>query len=292
MAIPLTDITAGTLEGKGAFDVLMRAAKVHLDEEFRKNRFKTDEYADIYLGTMTQVLQQSMQFVLMQAKADKEVALIEAQINHTNTQKDLVFQQKVNLITENANLVLQGDKLAAEKTLLAQQNVKMLEEIQLLQQQQVNLALDAANIPKQGQMLDAQKAKVDTDTAVSAQQVINLQSDKLVKDAQATQITKQTEKHDTEIAVLAQKVKTEQAQILDTVDGNAVTGVLGKQKALYTAQTDGFQRDAEQKAAKMFFDVWSVQRTTDEGISPAGAGLADTEISKVAQKLKSGIGVV
>lgn len=101
----------------------------------------------------------------------------------------------------------------------------------------------------------------------------------------------QIEKTQAEIDLLEQRRKTEIAQILDQVDGVDVTGVIGKQKTLYQAQTDGFARDAEQKMAKLMSDVWSVQRTTDEGISPAGAGISDAEIKKVIDKAKQGINV-
>lgn len=292
MTIALTEITEGKLNGKGAFDVLMNVARLHLDEEFRKNRFTTDQYAEIYLGTMTQVLQQSMQFALTKLRTEQEVALIAAQIEQTRAQTDLLFQQKVNLITENANIQLQGDKLIAEKLLLEKELLKVQEDILLAKQQNINLGLDAINIPKQGAMLDAQRAKVNADAAVSGQQLVNLQTENLQKIALTDQIKKQILKHDKEIEVLDHKANSEEAMIKDTVNGAAVAGVVGRQKALYQAQADGFQRDAEQKAAKMFFDVWSVQRTTDEGISPAGAGLADAEIAKVAAKLRLGIGAV
>ena len=36
--ITLNDLTAATVDGGGVFDVLMRANKVHLDQEFRAGR--------------------------------------------------------------------------------------------------------------------------------------------------------------------------------------------------------------------------------------------------------------
>ncbi len=66
-----------------------------------------------------------------------------------------------------------------------------------------------------------------------------------------------------EIALLEAKKATEQAQILDTVDGNPVIGLVGKQKSLYEKQADGFDRDAEVKALKILVDLYSVAKSSD-----------------------------
>lgn len=83
-----------------------------------------------------------------------------------------------------------------------------------------------------------------------------------------------------EIALLGQKTLTEEAQtkdvlsdgtvVYDTVSaGNtpgdaAVTepvgaGVLGKQQVLYDKQTDGFDRDAEQKLVKILSELYAIK---------------------------------
>lgn len=86
------------------------------------------------------------------------------------------------------------------------------------------------------------------------------QADLLVE--QANLVKDQSSKAQAEKDLLNQKKLTEQAQILDTVDGNAVVGIVGKQKALYTNQADGFLREAEVKAAKIFTDLWTIAKST------------------------------
>jgi hypothetical protein len=67
--------------------------------------------------------------------------------------------------------------------------------------------------------------------------------------------------------------------------------VVGRQKALYQAQTDGFTRDAEQKAAKLLVDTWSVRRTTDEGTVADGTNmLNDATVGRAITKLLDGVG--
>ena len=73
-------------------------------------------------------------------------------------------------------------------------------------------------------------------------------------------------------ALLVEQTESARAQTLNTrTDGVTVVGVLGKQKDLYTQQITSFQRDAELKAARVFADAWTVQKTIDEGLLPPPA---------------------
>lgn len=200
---PLTiaALTTEALNGTGVFDVLMRANKAHLDEEFTKNRIRGPEYATVYLGSVDAVLKTSLQFLVAQ-------------------QEVLKTQQEI------ANLEAQALQIAAQ-------------------------------------------------TAVS--------TDELLTSA------KNRAKSDGEIALLAQKTVTELAQ---TTSATAeADSVIGKQKTLYQAQTDGFARDAEQKAAKVLVDTWSVRRTTDETtIADDTNHLEDEVIGRAVTKLLFGVG--
>jgi hypothetical protein len=231
-AIAVTDLTQSTLEGTGIFDVLMRANKAHLEAEFNKNRIKGAEYATVYLGSLTQVMQTALQFLLTKEKTDLEAQLLQKQILLAQKQIDkataellqieaqtaLVNQQKLNAITENTVLVAQECKLRAEFDL----------------------------------------------------------------------ITSNTLKSNQETALLTQKTATERAQI--TALGVDADSVVGRQKALYVAQTNGFTRDAEQKAAKLMVDTWNVRRTTDEGtVADAVNNLNDAAVGRAVTKLLAGV---
>jgi hypothetical protein len=211
-AITNADLTTKSVTGTGVFDVLMQASAAHLESEFGKNRIKGTEYAEVYLGTMTQVLQTATQFLLSKQKADLEAQLLVKQIA-------LVEQQRLNAVTENTVLVAQECKLRAEYD------------------------LTMATILKVNQ----------------------------------------------ETALLSQKAATERAQIQNL--GVDEDSVLGRQKALYVAQTNGFTRDAEQKAAKVMIDTWNVRRTTDEGTVADGTNmLNDAAVGRAVTKLLTGVG--
>lgn len=230
--IELIDLTEATVAGSGAFDVLMRASKAHLEEEFASNRIRGTDYATVYLGSMTEVLAGSIKFLLDKDKAANEAALIEAQVRNmeaqillseeqvklTSAQVDLAKQQLLNSITENELLLKQMCKLEAEYDLIMEQKLKTIQET----------------------------------------------------------------------ALLAQKTSTERAQTIEAgVDDNSV---IGKQRLLYAAQTNGFHRNAEQSAAKLLVDSWTVRRTTDEGTVADGVNnLQDATIGRVIDKLLTGI---
>ena len=211
-AITTADLTSATLEGTGVFDVLMKANKAHLEAEFAKGRIKGAEYSTVYLGSLNQVLQTALQFLLTKQKTDLEAQLLVKQIA-------LVEQQRANAVLEGTVLVAQECKLRAEYDLT---------------------------------MASILKANEET-------------------------------------ALLSQKSATERAQT--TAMGVDADSVLGKQKALYAAQTNGFTRDAEQKAAKVMIDTWNVRRTTDEATVADGTNmLNDVAVGRAVTKLLAGVG--
>ena len=211
ITVTLPSLTEASLTGTGAFDVLMRALKEHLDTEYRAGRISGSDYANVYLGGLNQVMQTALAFVLQSQKAGLEAELIAKQI-------ELVNQQRINAEVEMQVLQAQVCKLQAEFDLIQEQKLK-----------------GAA-----------------------------------------------------ETALLTQKVVTERAQTLAV--GVDADSVLGKQKALYQAQTDGFKRDAEQKAAKLMVDSWNVRRTTDEGTVADGVNmLNDAAVGRAVTKLLNGV---
>lgn len=160
-----------------------------------------------------------------------------------------------SVMTASLAFLLQKDKADQEAHLIIQQ-------ILLATQQTANAVLE-------GTVLVAQKLKLDAEIIL-----INSTKDKTVE----------------ETALLLQKTVTEKAQILAA--GVDVNSVVGKQKALYSAQTDGFTRDAEQKAVKLMVDTWNVRRTTDENTTANATNkLQDSAVGAAVTKLLEGIGV-
>ena len=177
-------------------------------------------------------------------------------------------------------------------------------QAELLKTQELLVDQELANAVLQADIITKQATKLDSEIALLNQQLSNLTNDNL-KTTQETALVEQNvanaltgnqtlvlqqAKLDSEKALLDQKKFTEEAQILDQVDGNNVLGTIGKQNALYVAQTNGFTRDAEQKAAQIYKDVYNVRKS----VAPDGAdadlnGFGNTETADVMTILRDGI---
>jgi hypothetical protein len=147
----------------------------------------------------------------------------------------------------------------------------------------IEFLLRQASTQSQNALLDQQLLTEVQNTLVATAQKCKLQNEFEVLSQQITKVQN-------EDLLLAQKKTTELAQVSSA--NVASTSVVGAQVALYAAQKDGFTRDAEQKAAKLYFDTWNVRRTTDTQVNPTTTNkLTDADIGLVAAKLKAGIGI-
>lgn len=90
----------------------------------------------------------------------------------------------------------------------------------------------------------------------------------------------------TQKTLLVEQTNAQRAQSSDTrTDGQPVAGTLGKQKDLYDQQITSYQRDAEVKAAKLFTDAWTVQKTVDDGIVPPD-NFANASLNTILGRIK------
>lgn len=179
-----------------------------------------------------------------------------------------------SVLEASIQFLLQSDKIAAEIALInAQKDVAA--------QQLTNLQAEHANIEARTALVKQQQTNAVLEGAVLVAQECKLR-------AEFDLLVAQKLKTNQEQALLAQKQVTEQAQTSPT--GVDPDSVIGRQKALYVAQTNGFTRDAEQKAAKIMIDTWNVRRTTDEATSANTTNvLDDTAIGRVVNKMLTGV---
>ena len=187
-------------------------------------------------------------------------------LNNTLGQAIQFLLTKDQAVVQAATLAAQYEKIALEKLQLELQNEKLEveKEVLLLQKDQ----------------LTAQITQIGLQSAQIQQQTLLIQSQILTDAAQR--------------ALINQKTVTEVAQTQDTPTSNTSTGysgVVGKQNALYAAQTTGFTRDAEQKAAKLALDILATQLSTDDSMTVANTNMHPAAIGALVQKLATGIGV-
>ena len=146
--------------------------------------------------------------------------------------------------------------------------------------QAATLAAQYEKIALEKDILELQKQQLTLQLAQLEQQTLLIQSQILTDAAQRTLIN--------------QKIVTETAQTRDNPNSDisaGYSGVVGKQNALYAAQTTGFTRDAEQKAAKLALDILATQLSTDDSMTVENTNMHPAAIGALVQKLATGIGV-
>lgn len=140
------------------------------------------------------------------------------------------------------------------------------------------------SVLQQGITFLLQKGIVDADIALKNAQVITEGKQQAVLDQQVAKLTAETALINAQKGLIDQQKVTEQAQTQSGIAQN--DSLLGKKKEVYQNQANGYLRDAEQKAAKIMVDAWSIQRTTDEGVMPTPANrLTDTYIGQAVEKM-------
>lgn len=364
--ITLTDLTDGTVGGRGVFDKLMEATKAHLESQFNQGRIKGPEYASVYLGSLQAVMQTALTFVTQQqeinlkaqlmtqqvlltqaevAKAQAEVLvaqqevetakatvlltqaqvikieqenqLIPKQSAHLDAEVALLNQQVSNTAAEGLNIPKQGAQIDAQTSLIGQQVLTAVQEVEVSKAKVLQANAEVANLTKQGQLIDAQvalagsnKTKTDAETLVVPKQgaqidaqtsLVNQQELNAVQEnknliAQECLLRAQFDEAEAQVLSVGaqtdlykQKLVTEKAQTQAVgVDDNSV---IGRQKMLYKAQTDGFARDGEQKVMAQLIQAWNTQRMTDDTLVANSTNMLDAAtIGRAVSKALAGIG--
>jgi len=317
-------LTTSSITGTGVFDKLMAVVKLHLLDEYNNDRITGDEYSKVYLGALSAVMQQSIAFLdshqngqriraeigLVRQKTVTELAqtddtiLLNLGFNGTTAVEGVVADQKALVTQQLALATAQTTTATAEKDLLGQ---KIITELV-----QTGDSLVTAKAAGYGYNTNDDLESLLEQELLKAVQETNLFEQKLVTELALTSNTKpltlgqmnsvatidgaskaQRLKIDAETSLLTQKEITELAQVWDTYGTPAVTvaGVIGKQKELFAAQTAGFARDAEQKAAKLMVDAWSVDATMNSAQSTATNRLNDDNLGAMMNKLLAGVAV-
>lgn len=306
--ITTDDLTTSVVGGTGVFDELMTTVTAHLEEQYKKQRIKGTEYSKVYLGSMEASLQQAVVFLLQKDKVGYEADLVAAQIRKIDAEIILLDKESTKMDQEIILMEKQVEKIDAEIEILGYEIIKIQAAIK-------NMQID--NIVKSGQVVDQMSIDVNGDVVIPTGDalpitgIIGAQRQKLLEEVDLTikqQATEQSRntligsqdvKTQAEYNLVARKIMTEEAQVGDIVgaseelglEGFPVGGIIGRQGNLLDAQISGFERDAEQKAAKIVTDLWSVNITADNTsiVPPDTISQLSIEATLAALKTSAGL---
>lgn len=276
--ITVESLTGGATKESGLFEELMRSVKSHLSEEYSAGRITGEAFTQVYLGAMQSALMEASRYTLTYQITNQQVRLLDAQIQAADKDAELKQAQIDQVNAQTAQIVRQTALIDKQEDILDSQILTAAKQLLLIDTQITNGNKDLetktsaiALQSKQGNLVDAQ-----------VQQAI----------AQELNTIATTNKANAEKEILVQRKISEEAQTKDTVGGVAVAGILGKQMQLYHNQAEGFIRDSEQKAAKIYSDAFLTRVSTDyDNASATNAGLSDADALAVLTKLRAGVGV-
>lgn len=142
--IQLDSITNAS--GTGVFDKLMEAVNTQIESQYLNNRITGSDYANVYLGGMQAVLQQSMQYVLQEQLTEAQIDDVVAGTALKNKQAEIAEVERLAKQYEVDNI-------------LPEQLAKVQEEIDLLQSQDLAVYTDRV-------LKDKQAAKLGLDNVM------------------------------------------------------------------------------------------------------------------------------
>lgn len=274
--LTVRSLTGGEKEGSGVFDELMRTIKSHVHQELAEGRITEKAYSEVYLGALQFALNSATNYALAYEKANKELAVLDEQIKQNQKQNELLELQKEQLRLANTTAQYNLSYTLPEQLIqIKKQNEKLIGEINHVTSQTSYVSAQTALVVKQEDLVDEQIRDAKDKYTNPIGGINKAQYDKLIA----------------EKGIADQKLITEKAQIMDTVNGTAITGLVGKERNLKQNQADSFLRNAEIQVAKLYSDTFAVMYSTEaEGMSNQKWGFGADESFEVMKKAAKGVG--
>lgn len=282
MTITQRSLTTGEVEGSGVFDELMRTVKSHVRNEMQDGKINGEAYAQVYLGAIQSAMQTALQFTLQSEVVNKQLAILEEQLLTAQKNNELLDSQIAQVDLANATAQFNLDYILPKQGVqLDNQNNLITKQTAVAEQQALQITAQIDLTGKQEDLVDEQILAAEAQHTDITTGILGAQLDKLKKEA----------------SILAQKVLTERAQTEGTAwtDSNpsGIGGLVGTEMLLKEKQRESFLRDAEQKAAKMYVDVFATLYATDPDdpyVFPENYGFDIQTSRNVMDKLLSGVG--
>lgn len=269
----IDELTTGTVDGTGAYDVLLKTYKAHLWEEYKQQRIRGTDYANAYIQLLSQGLGYISNYALQKAKLPLELQLLEAQIQKLGA--DTI------LTTKQGGLVDAQIYSTMKDVALKEYELKHLKPLELeLRKQEIALK------EKQLAMADKDLAIKEKELALKAKQL------DLAKYELEHKLPAEVASTQAQAELYKQKVVTEKAQTNPSVIGDG--SVISHNNKVLAQQAKSYENDGKIKLASMLIDTWKVRRNDDPDETTVNDTnkLNDPMIGAVVTHLKTAVGVV
>ena len=297
--LTLNSLTEGenTLQGDGAFDIIMKAVNKHLESQIKKGSISQTETTKVYVAALEMAMGQAVQYLVSANQAAWAGENSKRQAQMLEIQKAILDQENrtkiLETITAKMNMGMvqvqayraQGELVATKIGIGSTYHEILHKEIQaeLITEQVDTARAQTKNTLKSGAAV----------SGLVQQQILSAQNQALLVSEQMEAARAQTREtlstgdpilglvaqtkmmNAKQLEVLSEQVDSARAQTKNTIlDGvTPVGGILGSQKSLYDQQRQSYIHDSKNKAAKLLSDAWTTQKTMDDGWTPPTAFL-------------------
>jgi len=221
----IESLTTGALDGTGVFDKLLQSTKLHLQEEYDRGRITGQEYTTVYLGSLTAVLQQSVQFLLNNKTHEKigaEIALIRQQtvtelvktdnlipaglgFNDSTAVEGAVAGELLKLTaettkitTENSHITqdtlrleAQTDLVIAQENLTTEDATRVLNEGLRIAQETLRIAQAKTNLTAEFTKIENEADRIEADTSRISKDGLRIDAETLKIGYESTKINEE-----------------------------------------------------------------------------------------------------
>jgi len=181
------DLTTGTLDGAGAFDVIMKAVSLHINEEFTKGRITGKEYATVYLGSVNAALQTAVAYLTIGKEVEKlnaEIALTRQKVVTELAQTSDNIPTGLGFNDEN---VLEG-MLLKQKELTTAQIAEMNSRDDLISAQVLHTNAQTSLAEAQADLTAAEQSKIAPLNLLVAAQTANEEAKTALTEAEVAKL--------------------------------------------------------------------------------------------------------
>ena len=252
--LDIEDFTKVDIKGDGVFDKLLQTFRIHLQEEFDKNRIVGKQYSDAFIQGYLGIERDAIELMLAKEKQALEIKLLESQIAGQEKQNQLIDAQIAGIVLDNVAKDFNNTKM------LPEQLAQIIKENDILDvdRQTKGYNLDFI-LPAQLQNMLAEKLQTEAQTGLIGSNKLNVDKDTAVKDYQLTfMMPKELERVTAEVGLSQankSKVEYEVASLLPAQLQNMTkqNSLLDAQAARTIAETADVTKGTELKDYQLGF---------------------------------------
>lgn len=177
--LDIEDFTKVDIKGDGVFDKLLQTFRIHLQEEFDKNRIVGKQYSDAFIQGYLGIERDAIELMLAKEKQALEIKLLESQIAGQEKQNQLIDAQIAGIVLDNVAKDFNNTKM------LPEQLAQIIKENDILDVDRRTKGYNLDFIlPAQLQNMLAEKLQTEAQTGLIGSNKLNVDKDTAVKDYQ------------------------------------------------------------------------------------------------------------